>query len=64
MSIVFMVALSLATFAPIAAGFSVGWLGGPGTVLVFAGSLAVVALVTTVSNGMRQMRPIEELIAA
>jgi MFS family permease len=64
MSIVFMVALSLATFAPIAAGFSVGWLGGPGTVLVFAGSLAVAALVTTVSNGMRQMRPIEELIAA
>jgi MFS family permease len=64
MSVIFMVAMSLSSLAGVIAGTLVAWFGGPATVLAFAGFMAVAAVAATVSKGMRQMRPVEELTAS
>jgi MFS family permease len=56
MSVIFTAAQSLAVFAPLLAGVFYDWLGPVGTVLAFAGAVAIAALVATTSKGIRQMR--------
>jgi MFS family permease len=63
MSVIMLVATSLAMFAPLVAGVLVDRLGGPGTVLVFAGVFAIAAVAATASRGIRAIRPIGELTA-
>lgn len=61
MSVIFLSAMSLSSLAALASGAFVHWWGGPAAVLAFAAVMAVAALTTSVSKGMRQMRPLAEL---
>jgi MFS family permease len=51
-------AMGLAALSPLVAGLLVAHVGGPGTVLVFVGCMAVAAVVTLVAKGIRTMQPI------
>jgi predicted MFS family arabinose efflux permease len=56
-----LLSLGLQPFAPLAAGLFVAAWGGQWAFAVFAGVLAVAAVVGTASRGIRTMRPLEEL---
>jgi MFS family permease len=51
-------AMGLAALSPLVAGLLVTHVGGPGTVLVFVGCMAVAAIVTLAAKGIRTMQPI------
>jgi MFS family permease len=61
MSVIIMAAMSLASLSALIGGALVHWVGGPGTMLAFAGIMGIAALTSTLSKGVRQMRPISEL---
>ncbi len=56
MSVIFTAAMSLASVAPLAAGAFYEILGPEGTVLAFAGIMAIAAVIATTSRGIRSMR--------
>ncbi len=56
MSVMFTAAMSLASIAPLLAGVFYDSLGPRGTVLAFAGIMAVAAVTASVSSGIRTMR--------
>ena len=56
MSVLFTAAMSLASIAPLLAGLLYEALGARGTVLAFAGILAVAAVIASMSTGIRRMR--------
>jgi MFS family permease len=58
MSVVFTAAMSLSSVAPLIAGVLVATVGAVGTVLAFAGVMAVAAAIATASRGIRTMRDI------
>ncbi|MEV6970800.1 MFS transporter [Hamadaea sp. NPDC051192] len=61
MSVIILVATSLASLAALLGGSLVHLAGGPVTVLVFAGLMAVAAVAATISQGVRGMKPLSEL---
>lgn len=61
MSVIIMCAMSLASFAALLGGVLVHALGGPATILAFAAIMAVSAVASTVSKGVRKMRPLSEI---
>jgi hypothetical protein len=62
-SVVIVVATSVASAAPLLAGSMITTWGGPAAVLVFAACVAGSAVAASVSRGIRSMRPVEELVA-
>jgi MFS family permease len=62
-SVLMFAAMSLSALAPLVAGGLYDWLGGPGTVLVFAGVVVLSALIVTFSKSVRNMRDISEILA-
>ena len=60
-SVVIVVATSVASAAPLLAGSMITTWGGPAAVLVFAACVAGSAVAASVSRGIRSMRPVEEL---
>ncbi|WP_051366442.1 MFS transporter [Hamadaea tsunoensis] len=63
MSVIMLLAMSLASLASLLGGLFVQWWGGPGTVLAFGAILAVSAVAATFSKGVRDMRPLGEVTA-
>ncbi|MCP2322761.1 MFS family permease [Hamadaea flava] len=61
MSVIILVATSLASLSALLGGSLVHLAGGPVTVLVFAGLMAVAAVAATISQGVRGMKPLSEL---
>jgi MFS family permease len=61
MSVIMLMATSLASLSALLAGMLVDLVGGPATVLVFAGFMAVSAVAAVVSQGVRGMRPLSEI---
>jgi len=64
MSVIFMAAMSLSSLSAVIAGSLVAYVGGPATMLAFAGIMAVAAVAATVSRGVRGARPLAELAPA
>jgi hypothetical protein len=62
-SVVIVVATSVASMAPLLAGVMITEWGSPAAVLVFATAVAGSAVGATLSRGIRSMRPVEELAA-
>lgn len=62
-SVVIVVATSVASTAPLLAGMMITKWGSPAAVLVFASAVAGSAVGATVSRGIRSMRQVEELAA-
>jgi hypothetical protein len=60
-SVVVVVATSVASAAPLLAGLMITAWGSPASVLVFAAAVAGSAVAATVSRGLRSMRPVPEL---
>ncbi|NUT35635.1 MAG: MFS transporter [Hamadaea sp.] len=60
MSVIFLAAMSLSSVSALLGGSLVHLIGGPATVLAFAGIMGVAALAATFSRGIRQMRPLAE----
>ncbi|MET9022024.1 MFS transporter [Actinopolymorpha sp. NPDC004070] len=56
-----LLAQCLQPLAPLLGGLVVAWWGGRGGFLVFAGILAVAAVVASLSNGIRNLRPLSEV---
>ncbi|MEV0270451.1 MAG: MFS transporter [Hamadaea sp.] len=61
MSVIFLLATSLASVSALLGGSLVHWVGGPATVLVFAGIMVIAAVAATFSQGVRGMKPLSEL---
>jgi predicted MFS family arabinose efflux permease len=61
MSVIIMCAMSLSSFAALLGGLLVHWVGGPATILAFAGIMAISAVSASVSKGVRKMRPLAEI---
>jgi hypothetical protein len=62
-SVVIVVATSVASAAPLLAGVMITTWGSPVSVLVFAAAVAGSAVAATVSRGIRTMRPVQEWAA-
>ncbi len=63
LSVIFLVAMSAAAVAPLLAGVLVTTWGPSAAILVFAASVAVGALIASLSPGIRSMRPLAEVMA-
>lgn len=61
MSVIIMAAMSMSSLSALIGGALVHWLGGPRAMLVFAAIMAVSAITATVSKGIRDMRPVQQL---
>ncbi|NUR69368.1 MAG: MFS transporter [Hamadaea sp.] len=61
MSVIFLLATSLASLSALLGGTLVHLVGGPATVLVFAAFMGLSAVAATTSQGVRRMKPLSEL---
>jgi MFS family permease len=59
-SVIFFVATSMASAAPLLAGLLIAHLGGPATLVAFAAVVAVSAVTATVGRGVRTMQPLDQ----
>jgi len=59
-SVLFTSMMSLAIFSTLLAGAFVQWWGGPAAILAFGGIMALSAVGSTLSRGVRTMRPLGE----
>jgi predicted MFS family arabinose efflux permease len=57
-SVIFTMAMALASVAALLAGVLIDWWGGPATILVLSGIMSISAVVATFSKGMRGLRPL------
>jgi len=62
-SVVIVVATSVASTAPLLAGVMISAWGSPAAILVFAAAVTCSAVAATFSRGIRRMRPVEEMAA-
>ena len=62
-SAISLLAQALGPVAPLLGGFLVEWWGGRWAFVVFAGALAVAAVIASTSKGIRRMRSLDDLTA-
>jgi predicted MFS family arabinose efflux permease len=64
LSVIFLAAMSAAAAAPLLAGLSVTAWGSRMTILLFAAAVALAGLAASLADGIRTMRPLEEVAPA